>query len=139
MNAIFISIVLSGLLSLSNGSLFETNFIGMDKAEITATVNEKHRAFKLNTAYVNKAYNYLKFEDSIREITVLFFLNDDDKCHMIRIMSDYSNINDIVEELNSYYTSTEKNCWKYDEDDKNYFVNLEEGDWFFTVSIKTEK
>ena len=36
-------------------------------------IDENYRSFKLNTAFVNNSFNYLKYEDKIREITILFF------------------------------------------------------------------
>ncbi len=99
-------------------------------------MNSDYRQLKLNTSNVNKAYNYLKYEDFVNEITVLFFLSEDDVCKRVRLISDYSNLNDIILNLNSYYESNGDNRWKYSVDKKDYAVNLDEGDWFFTVTIK---
>ena len=136
MNIFLVNIILSSLLSLTNGSLFFENYIGKHKSEISEIVTENHKRYKLNTAYVNNSFNYLKYEDNIREITVLFFLNDDDTCRMIRVMSDYSNLNDLLEELNANYTKIESKSWQYQAEGKKYAVTLEEGDWFFTISVK---
>jgi hypothetical protein len=139
MKVFIINILLAGLLFNSDASFFDVNYIGKDKAEIEQIIKENHKTLRLNTSNINNTYKYLKFEDKINEITVLFFLSDDDKCTLVRLMSDYSNINDLVYEMNSLYTKTDKNKWKYVEKDKEYFVNLEEGDWFFTVTIKEKQ
>lgn len=138
MKTLLISIFFSFLTS-SGSSLFSEHFIGMNKTEISKKIAEGHRSFKLNSAFINNAYNYLKYEDRIREITVLFFLDDDENCRMIRIMSDYSNLNDLEEELNNNYNIIKKDYWHYNENGVNYDVKLEEGDWFFTISIKENK
>ena len=138
MNAALLTLLLSLTLNGSETSIFESDFIGMQKEDVTIAIKEDHKAFKLNTGFVNKSYNYLKFEDSIREITMLFFLNDKDECRMIRIMSDYSNITDLKEELNKYFT-VEGNNWNRKVGNKKYVATLEEGDWFFTISITKEK
>lgn len=138
MKTLLISIFFS-LLANSGSSLFSEHFIGMNKIEIAKRITEGHRSFKLNNAYVNNAYNYLKYEDGIREITALFFLDDDENCRMIRIMSDYSNLNDLEEELNNNYNKIDKSFWQYNENGINYDVRLEEGDWFFTISVKENK
>ena len=137
MNVFILNIVLLGLFfNLNNNSFFSTNYIGKDKNAIIQYIKENHKTLKLNTTAVNNSYNYLKFEDRINEITVLFFLSSEDRCTLVRLMSDYSNINDMVAELNDLYASTAKNSWKFIEMGKEYLVNLEEGDWFFTITIK---
>lgn len=138
MKTLLFAILLSSS-SLAGGSLFQQNFIGLNKNEIAKYFSENNRSFKLNTAYINNSYNYLKYEDKVREITVLFFLDDDNQCRMIRIMSDYSNLNDLEAELNQNYKKTEKNLWCFIDDDTTYDVELEEGDWFFTISVKVDK
>lgn len=112
------------------------NFIGMDKEDIKEEMNTRFKNFRLNTSTVNHAYNYLKYEDNINEITILFFLSSDDKCKLVRKMYDYSNINDVVKELNSSYKAKGKDHWIYMDKGKEYDVDLTEGDWFFTVTIK---
>lgn len=120
-------------------SLFSSHFIGLHKSEVSELVTQKYSSYKLNTSTINNRYNYLKYEDPIREITLLFFLTDEDECKAIRLMSDYSNINTIVADLNERYQKVDENNWMYHEGAKTYSVNLEEGDWFFTVSIKESK
>ncbi|MBN1115880.1 MAG: hypothetical protein JXA77_01650 [Bacteroidales bacterium] len=116
-------------------SFFGVNYIGMSKNEIKQMISENHKALKLNTVNTNDKYNYLKYEDRINEITVLFFLSEDDNCTLVRLMSDYSNINDILDDLNSIYIPIDKSNWKF-KDAENLIINLEEGDWFFTITIR---
>ena len=124
---------ISGCFALES---YSQNFIGMHKSEIIEVMKDSHKNFKLNTSYVNPHYNYLKYEDPINEITILYFLSDEDECKMIRKMYDYSNINDVEKELNEKYTKVEKNMWEYRQLLQKYSVELTEGDWFFTVTIK---
>ena len=112
------------------------NYIGMHKDQIIELMKETQRNCKLNTDAVNTHYNYLKFEDKISEITILYFLSDNDRCTLIRKMCDYSNINDVLEDLNSTYKSTGENTWEYKDDGKTYSVVLAEEDWFFTVTTR---
>lgn len=139
MKIFIINILLFASLSNGNNSFFAVNYIGKDKTHIEQCIKENHKTLKLNTTNVNNSYYYLKFEDKINDITVLFFLSDDNKCTLVRLMSDYSNINDIVYELNSLYTKIDKNNWKYIDSGKEYLVSMEEGDWFFTVTVKEKQ
>ncbi len=139
MNTIIINIILLAGLFTSNEPLFETHFIGMSKDEVSKVMLEKHRSYKLNTTTINNSFNYLKYIDGINEITVLFFLTDNDSCEAIRIMGDYSNINDMVFQLDENYEKIDNKNWEYKKENKEYQVTLEEGDWFFTVSIKEKE
>jgi hypothetical protein len=112
------------------------NFIGMYKDNIAEEVKKKYPGLKLNTSVINHDYKYLKYEDKINEITMLFFLSDDDKCTVVRKMCDYSNINDELADLNSKYKTEGKNHWSYEDNGKKYLVILEEGEWYFTITTK---
>jgi hypothetical protein len=138
MKSLLIGIGLVGLFLNQTNSFFSTHFVGLQKNEIKRIMSDEYSQLKLNTSNVNRAYNYLKYEDFVNEITVLFFLSDNDECKRIRLMSDYSNLSDVLNLLNSYYEIIGKNKWKYSVGKKNYAVNLDEGDWFFTVTIKNK-
>ena len=112
------------------------NYVDVHKDEIIRIMSQKHRNFKLNKDVINRNYNYLKYEDNISEQTILFFLSDDNICTMVRWMSSYANIHDMLSMLNKEYDKTEKNQWTYIKNGKKYVVNLEEGEWFFTVNFK---
>jgi hypothetical protein len=122
-----------------DSSFFSNQFVGLKKEEIKKIIAESQKTFKLNTSNINTTYNYLKYEDPIQEITVLFFLSDDNICKMVRFISDYSNINDVLNSLNVNYINIDKANWKYSNNGKNYTVHLEESDWYFTVSIQEMK
>jgi len=130
-NFFFILFLLSGLSEIG-----AQNYIGMNKDEIIVDMNTLHKSFKLNTSAVNPYYKYLKFEDNINEITILFFLSENDKCTLVRKMCDYANINDEIEDLNKKYKKLGKNKWNYSVKGKIYTVTLEESEWYFTISTK---
>ena len=114
------------------------HFIGMHKDEIIQTMKDSHKRLKLNTDVVNEHYNYLKFEDKINEITVLFFLSDKDTCTNIRESYSYSNLNDVLDRLNKDYKRAGENAWYYIHKGKKYNVVLKEKEWYFNVSIKPD-
>ncbi len=115
------------------------NFIGMDKEQIMQVMRETHKGYKLNTDDVNPYYKYLKFENKIDEITILFFLSKEDECTLVRKICDYSNINDVIAELNGKYKKSGKNTWTYSDKGKVYLVNLIEEEWYFTVITQLKK
>jgi hypothetical protein len=134
MNVILLNIILACM--FTGNTFFSTNYIGLNKSEIEETVKLNQKSLRLNSSVTNTSYKYLKFEDKINEITVLFFLDEQDNCKLVRLMSDYSNINDMLLEINALFKSISKNNWQFSESNKVYNVNLEEGDWFYTITIK---
>ena len=78
----------------------------------------------------------IKFVDKISEQTMLFFLSEKDICTYVRWMSDYSNLTEIIGELDHNYKKKDEKTWYYSDKSQDYMVRLEEGDWFFTISIR---
>jgi hypothetical protein len=112
------------------------NYIGMHKDEIMAVMSEKQPNFKLDKNAVNRSYNYLKFVDKISEQTMLFFLSDSLHCTYVRWMCDYANLNDLLGELDKKYKKKDDKTWYYSDKGQDYIVKFEEGEWFFTISIR---
>jgi hypothetical protein len=115
------------------------NFIGMDKEDIAIEIKKRYPGLKANTNFINNDYKYLKYEDKINEVTMLFFLSDDNKCTLVRKMCDYSNLNDEISNLNTTYKPSGKDQWSYEDRGKKYLVFLEEGEWYFTITTKLKK
>lgn len=115
---------------------FSQNFIGMDPERIAVMLKSEYPQFKLDKNAVNHSYRYLKYVDKISEQTILFFLSDNNRCTYIRWMSDYSNLNDMIGSLNRKYKKSGENSWTYADKSGNYSVQLEEEEWYFTVSIR---
>lgn len=119
--------------------VYSQHFIGLHESEIKQVMKESYKTFRLNTSTVNPHYKYLKYEDKINEITILFFLSEDNHCTLVRKMCDYSNIIEVIEELNAKYVPIDKNSWEYVEGNKTYLVTLVEEEWYFTVTTRLKK
>ena len=115
------------------------NYIGLHKDEIATLMKETQKEFKLNTGVVNKKYNYLKYEDKINEQTVLYFLDNNDYCTYVRLISDYANYISTIETLNTKYTRKNENTWVFMDKGKKYIVYLEKEEWFFTINTKKKE
>jgi hypothetical protein len=112
------------------------NYIGMSKDEIIILMQKEKPNFKLDRNAVNHSYNYIKFVDKITEQTMLFFLSEKNTCTYIRWMSDYSNLSDIISELDKKYRKKDEKTWYYTDNNQEYVVRIEEGEWFFTIGIR---
>lgn len=133
-------LILVGSLWLFNGTPGSAqHYIGMHKDEVIQTMKDSQKRLKLNTSVVNPHYNYLKFEDRINEITILFFLSDKDICTNIRETYSYANLTDVIDSLNDGYTSDGKDCWRYIHMGQDYKIELKEKEWYFTVSTRLDE
>jgi hypothetical protein len=129
-------LILSMVISLLSLSVNAQNFIGLNKTEIAELIKVQHPQFKLDKNAVNPTYKYLKYVDKISEQTILFFLSDTDICTYVRWMSDYSNLNDMINMLNSTYKKNGVNAWTFTDKGVRYTVKLEEEEWYFTISFR---
>ncbi|MBN2273398.1 MAG: hypothetical protein JXR41_13760 [Bacteroidales bacterium] len=128
--------ILLNILLILASQAFTQNYIGMHKDDIILTMKKDQPQFKLDRNAVNRSYNYLKFVDKISEQTILYFLSDKNICTYVRWMSDYANLNEVINELDRKYKKKSKLTWYYFDKGQQYEVKLEEGDWFFTVNIR---
>ncbi len=112
------------------------NYIGMHKDEIVKVMQKQRPEFKYDKNAINRSYNVIKFVDKISEQTMLFFLSEKNICTYVRWMSDYSNLTDIIGELDRTYKKKDEKTWQYSDKNQEYVIRLEEGEWFFTVSIR---
>lgn len=111
-------------------------FIGLNTAEIGALMKTSHPQFKQDKSTVNHTFTYLKYVDKITEQTILFFMSDQDRCTYVRWISDYSNLNEMIETLNRKYIRSGTNAWSFKENGEEFSVTLVEDEWYFTVSYR---
>ena len=126
------------ILAAGSGIAQGQTFIGMNSADIAASMKASNPQFKLDKSAVNHTFKYLKYVDKITEQTALFFMSDNDICTYVRWMSDYSNLNDMIGMLNRNYKKTAANSWSFVDKGENYTVTLVEDEWYFTVSYRKE-
>lgn len=119
----------------SLGVMGQPKYIGLEKSEIIEKMKDDKPDFS-KAKVINKAYNYLKYQDSFGEQTILFFLNDNDVCTSVKLMSHYVFLGEEVGRLNQKYDQAGDNVWKYKDDGEEYTLELEKGQWFFSVLTK---
>ncbi|HOK51350.1 MAG: hypothetical protein WHT29_03000 [Bacteroidales bacterium] len=112
------------------------NFIGMSKQEIIKTMQKNNPGFDLDEGAKNTTFNYIKFVDKYNEETYLFFLDNNNVCTHTKLMSDYSNLKQRIDELNKYYKKAGENKWVFVDKNKVFFVELKKEEWFFTIVVK---
>ena len=115
------------------------NYIGMSKDDIKETMQKLNSGFDFDEGAKNDTYKYLKYVDKYNEETWLFFLTVDDACFKSKLMSDYSNLKNRVDELDKTYKNAGEDKWVYLEKGVTYFVELKKEEWFFTIVTYKKK
>lgn len=88
---------------------------------------------------INKQYDYLKYEDNMGERTILFFLSNKKQCTKIKLMSDYSYLDQTIDSLNEHYQKIKKHKWKYTRNGEDYVIQLKQKKWYFTLVSQKRK
>lgn len=118
---------------------FSQNYIGKHKDDVQELMKTHMNDFHLDNSTVNKVYKYLKYVDKYNEQTLLYFLDEKDFCTSSKLMGDYSVIDAVIEKLDNNYKKIDDNNWEYMDERQEYTVNLEEGEWFFTIRTKKKE
>jgi len=119
--------------------VWSQNLTGKNKVEVEKQINSLYHGFIVDKSTVNRTYKYLKYIDKSNEQTLLVFLSENDVCTATKLMSSYSNLPQVKNELNKRYKPAGKDTWRYTEKGIKYLVKLKREDWFFAVFISKEK
>lgn len=136
MKKIFVAL---GFIICLGATLNAQHCIGLQKDELAQCINENYKNFNFDGNATNSSFKYLKYTDILGEQTILFFLDEVNKCVMVRHMCDFALINEKINELNYKYTKVEDGKWVYTRGRDTYEVTLNEGEWFFTVTTRRQK
>jgi hypothetical protein len=120
--------------------VYSQNLIGLSIEQVREIIKKEYPSFDIDNSTVNNSYKYEKYTDRFSEQTLLVFLSDDNKCTATKLMSDYSNLEEVKAKLNKAYKPFGKDKWIYSVKGVTYLVTLKRTDWFFTVfTSKKEK
>jgi len=127
------------IICLTISQLFAQHLIGFNKNDIAEEIKKSYPDFVIDNSTVNTTYKYLKYVSKFNEQTLLVFLSETDKCTATKLMSDYSNLEDVKTFLNKHYKSSGKDKWTYTINKTVYQVTLKREEWFFTVFTSEKK
>lgn len=122
-----------------NYQLFSQHLIGLNKEQVISVMKKDYPSFDLDNSTVNYTYKYLKYIDKFSEQTMLIFLSDNNVCTSTKLISDYSNINEVKNKLNTTCKKSGKDKWTYMVQGKTFLVTLQRTEWFFTVFTTSKK
>lgn len=107
--------------------------IGLEKEVVAELVREEHREFKRDQSVVNQQFNYLKFVNRMKTRTWILYFDKKDRCRSAKLVCDYSEMDDVVEELDSRYDRSGENTWEQGRGKAATTLTLTRQDWYFTV------
>lgn len=140
MNRLAPSIVLiAGFLLLAAGSLKGQSMIGLTKEEVRVMVKNKHKEFRKDHSVVSQHYNYLKYVNGLRTRTWILYFTDKDICKSSKLICDYGEFDEVLEELNEAYEKIGDSEWAYKLKRDMIHVTLTRQEWYFTVREARKK
>ena len=109
------------------------SMIGMSKEEVSSVVKEDFKEFRSDKSVVNQRFNYLKYVNGLRTRTWIFYFTDKDLCRSTKLVCDYGEYDEVLEELNSRYEKAGESEWNYLLSGDTIQVTLTRQEWYFTV------
>jgi len=123
----------SAILLLAVPSLRAQSVIGMTKEEVRAMVQENHKEFRPDRLVVNQSFNYLKYVNGLRTRTWIFYFTDRDLCRSVKLVCDYGEYDEVLEDLNKSYDQAGESRWTYLLNSDTIQLTLTRQEWYFTV------
>ncbi len=134
-----ILILMAAMLLLAGSSLSGQSVIDLTKEEVRVKVKEKHMEFRRDKSVVNQRFNYLKYVNGLRTRTWIIYFTEEDICRSSKLVCDYSEYDEMLEELNESYKKIGESEWAYELEQDTIQVVLVRQEWYFTVREAREK
>ena len=115
------------------------SLIGMRKDRVKALVEMEHKEFRRDNSVVKQHFNYLKFVNGAKTQTWILYFTDEDICKTSKLVCDYSDFDEVVEELSFSHEKVGDSKWEYHQGDKTLQVTLTKQEWYFTVRETLKK
>jgi hypothetical protein len=115
------------------------SYIGMPKERVNALVKQEHKEFRRDNSVVKQHFNYLKFVNGAKTRTWILYFTDEDICKTSKLVCDYSDFDDVVEELSTAYNKVGDSRWEYLLRGQTIEITLTRQEWYFTVRESLKK
>ena len=132
---LFICIIFLGLGSQLSGQ----TMVGLSKSEVVTAVKEDHKGFKKDDSVIKQHYNYLKYVNGLQTRTWIIYFTEEDICRSTKLVCDYGEYDEVLEELNEGYKKVGESEWSYQLDHDSIHVVLARQEWYFTVREARKK
>ena len=115
------------------------SMIDLTKEEVRVTVKNKHMEFRRDKSVVNQRFNYLKYVNGLRTRTWILYFTDEDVCRSTKLVCDYGEYDEVLDELNDSYEKVGESEWSYQLEHDTIHVILARQEWYFTVREARKK
>ncbi len=130
MNAIFVLLFyLASVLSVPN-------LVGYSEDEIKQYMKENEKSFIFQSFTNNSTFKYLKYTDQRDTQTILFFLDTNLKCKLVRLVCDMNLKSSKLKELDAQYIKTGEKTWREIKNGISYIIELREEETTFNINIQ---
>ena len=126
-------ILVAGLLLFAGSILRGQHMIDLTKEEVLVLVKDNHKEFRRDKSVVNQRFNYLKYVNGLRSRTWIMYFTDEDICRSTKLVCDYGEFDEVLDELNKAYDKVGESEWAYELVSDTIYVNLVREEWYFTV------
>lgn len=134
-----ILLMTAALLLLGAVPLRGQTMIDLTKEEVRVLVKEDHKEFRRDRSVVNQRFNYLKYVNGLRTRTWILYFTDEDICRSTKLICDYGEYDEVLEELNLSYDKVGESEWQYKLKRDTIQVVLTREEWYFTVREARKK
>lgn len=130
----------TAILLLTVRPLKAQSMIDMTKEEVRTLVKENHKGFRRDKSVVNQRFNYLKYVNGLRTRTWVFYFTEEDVCRSTKMICDYGEYDEVLEDLNNAYEKAGESEWNYTLTRRDTVqVTLTRQEWYFTVREARKK
>lgn len=126
-------VLAAAFLLLLASPLGAQSMIGMSKEEVRGVVQDRYREFRRDNTVVNQRFNYLKYVNGLGTRTWILYFTDKDICRSTKLVCDYGDYDEVLEELNSSHEKAGESQWHYMLEGDTIEVTLARQEWYFTV------
>lgn len=120
------------ILGLGNQVQSQT-MVGLSKSEVISAMKRDFKKFHKDDSVIKQRYNYLKYINGPRTKTWIIYFNDEDICKSSKVVCDYSDFDEVFEEINSKYSQTGEYSWEFRHGSDTIQVELKKLEWYFSV------
>ena len=126
-------LLISGIIVLSIAMAEAQTMIGLPKEEVAEMVRHDHRDFRKDASVIKQRFNYLKYVNGLRTKTWILYFNEGDTCQVSKIVCDYGELDDMLEDINDRYIQVNDSTWTYQDGPATLQVELIRQEWYFTI------
>ena len=139
MKALTPFLVLAAVLLFAGSLLKGQSMIDLTKEEVRVRVKDSHMEFRRDKSVVNQRFNYLKYVNGLRTRTWIIYFTEEDICRSTKLVCDYGEYDEVLEELNDDHEKVGESVWAYQLDEDSIHVTLVRQEWYFTVREARKK